>query len=179
MKEKRIWKNGVLTIQKYTPEELAQMEADARRARLEEASRPLTDSEILRIDMRRRGNSLNIDNATAGRMVDYFPTMSEVCKYNELIPAKTRIRDDYDPDIIWRATVDLWNMETNSPVNAPTLWERVAYKNGIRIAPETFTSTNAAELNEYMWFGEEIWKSNIAGNTYTPEQSPATWTLIM
>jgi len=175
MKEKRIWKNGVLTIQKYTSEELARMEEDARRAKLEEASRPLTDSEILRLDMRQRVNTLPIDNATAGRMIDCFPTRAEFCGEGELIAAGTRIRDDNDSSVIWRANTDLWNTEENSPQYAPTLWERVEYRDGIRVAPQAFTSTNAAGMGEYMWFGSELWKSTMAGNSYQPTVENAPW----
>lgn len=177
--KKRIWQNGVLTAEEYTAEELAQMEADERRYKLEEASRPLTDSEILRIDMRQRVNSLIIDNQTAGRMIDYFPTMKEVCAEGALIKALTRIRDDKDASVIWRNNVDLWNTDENSPQNAPTLWDKIAYHNGIRIIPDVIPATLAWKLDELGWRDGHVYKSGMDGNVYLPGTQGAPWELML
>lgn len=138
----------------------------------------LSFDEILRIDMCQRVNSLTIDNQTAGRMIDYFPTMKEVCAEGALIPAKTRIRDDHDESVIWRSNVDVWNTEANSPANAPTLWDRISYHEGIRIIPETITATQAFALDELGWWQEHIYRSTIAANVYTPDQYAAGWELL-
>lgn len=113
-----------------------------------------------------------IDDQQASEGVSLFPRLQE---NNELIPAGTRINWN---GTLKRANVDLWDTAENNPDNAPTLWTNIEYKLGYRIAPETFTSTNAAALDEYMWFGEELYKSLMAGNVYTPEQAPNTWELI-
>ena len=161
-----------------TAEEVAQHEAVSRRARLEEASRPLTDSEILRLDMRQRVNSLTIDNATAGRMIDCFPTRKEVCAEGELIRAKTRIRDDKDDSVIWRSNVDLWNTEANSPASAPTLWDKIAYHNGIRIIPDVIPATLAWMNGELGWRDGHVYKSGMDGNVYLPGTVGALWEQI-
>ena len=166
------------TYRDATPEEIAQMKADARQGEIENASRPLTDSEILRIDMRQRVNSLTIDNATAGRMLDCFPTMSEVCAAGALIPAKTRIRDDHDASILWRNNVDVWNTEANTPVNAPTLWDRIAYHDGIRIIPDTIPATLAWEFGELGWRDGHVYKSGMDGNVYLPGTTGAPWEML-
>lgn len=147
---------------------------ELRAAMLEESSRPLTLEEVQKVTLRKQVNSLDIDDATASRMVDFYPTLSDFAD-GALIAAKTIINHN---GTLKRATVDLWNQETNSPDNAPTLWEDISYKDGIRIAPETFTSTNYAALDELMWFGDHIYKSKMAGNVYTPEQAPNAWELI-
>lgn len=173
------WKNGMkYELPDLTAEQLAQMEEDRINAQIAVASRPMTDSEILRLNMRSRVNSMSIDNAAAGRMMDCFPAMSEVCAEGELIRAGTRIRDEEDGGVLWRANVDLWNMPQNSPSAAKTLWECIRYRDGIRVAPEVFTSTNAAGMGEYMWFGSALWQSGMAGNVYHPAQAPAVWTFI-
>lgn len=169
----RICENGV--YRDMTEEELAQMEAESRRMKIEDTSRPLTDSEILRIDMRQRVNSLSIDNQTAGRMIDCFPLMSEVCEAGALIRAKTRIRDDADPEVLWRNSVDLWNNETNSPKNAPTLWDRIAYHDGIRIIPDEIPATLAWEFGELGWRDGHVYKSGMDGNVYLPGTVGAPW----
>ena len=167
----RICENGI--YRDATAEELAQMEADERRYKLEEASRPLTDTEILRLDMRQRVNSLSIDNATAGRMIDCFPTRKEFCGEGELIPAKTRIRDDKDASVIWRNNVDLWNTDENSPENAPTLWDKTAYHNGIRIIPDEIPATLAWNMDELGWRDGHVYKSGMDGNVFTVTQEDA------
>lgn len=176
--KKTIWNGGKpfeVEISSPTPEELAQIEADARRYQIEESSRPLTDSEILRLDMRQRVNSLTIDNQTAGRMIDYFPTMKEVCAEGALIPAKTRIRDDKDDSIIWRSNVDLWNTTENSPTNAPTLWDKIAYHDGIRIIPDVIPATLAWMNGELGWRDGHVYKSGMDGNVYLPGTVGAPW----
>lgn len=172
----RIYENGI--YRDMTADELAQMEAESRRASLEEASRPLTDSEILRIDMRQRVNSLTIDNQTAGRMIDCFPTRKEVCAEGALIPTKTRIRDDKDASVIWRSNVDLWNTPENSPANAPTLWDKIAYHNGIRIIPDVIPATLAWMNGELGWRDGHVYKSGMDGNVYLPGTQGAPWELV-
>ena len=141
-------------------------------AQLEEASRPLTLGEVQRLTLRKQVNSLDLDDATASRMVEYYPEMSGD---GSLIKAGTKINWGGQ---LKKAAVDLWDTAENSPDNAPTLWADIAYKDGIRIAPETFTATNAAAMDELMWFGEHIYKSLMAGNVYTPEQAPSVWELV-
>lgn len=169
----KICENGV--YRDATAEELAEMQAIERVETIKDASRPLTDSEILRIDMRQRVNSLTIDNQTAGRMIDYFPTMKEVGAEGALIPAKTRIRDDHDLSVIWRSNVDLWNTTENSPTNAPTLWDKIAYHNGIRIIPDTIPATLAWMNGELGWRDGHIYKSGMDGNVYLPGTVGAVW----
>lgn len=139
---------------------------------VDESSRQLTDDEVLRLTIRKTVNSLDIPDATASRMVDYYP---ELTGDGSLVKAGTKINWH---GTLKRAEVDLWDTETNTPDAAPTLWADIAYKDGIRIAPETFTSTNAAAMDELMWFGEHIYRSGMVGNVYTPETAPNAWELV-
>ena len=74
-----------------------------------------------------------------------------------------------------RATVDLWDTKENNPDNAPTLWEGIAYRDGYRIIPETITSTTAFSEGEYGWWGEELYRSKVNYNVYTPAVYPDNW----
>lgn len=172
----RMLENGV--YRDMTADEIAEMQTITRRAELQEKARPMTESEILRIDMRQRVNSMNIDNQMAGRMTEYFPTRSEYCGEGELIPAGTRVRDDNDPSVIWRSTVDLWNTDENSPENAPTLWDKIAYHNGIRIIPDEITATLAWKLDELGWQDGHVYKSRMHGNVFPVTQEDA-WELLL
>lgn len=161
-----------ITAEEYEAEMAAVTERMEKQAAIAEAIRPLTLSEVQVLTIRRTVNSLDIPDATASRMAAYFP---ELTGDGSLIKAGTKIN--------WggklkKAVVDLWDTEANTPDAAPTLWADIAYKDGIRIAPETFTATNAAAMGEMMWFGEHIYRSGMAGNVYTPETAPTVWELV-
>ena len=66
------------TYRDATAEELAQMEADGRRARLEEASRTLTESEVLALLIPQQINALAVDDNTALRMKGFYPSFESV-----------------------------------------------------------------------------------------------------
>ena len=158
-----------ITAEEYETEMTAVSKRMEKQAVIAEATRSLTLEEVQVLMIRRTVNSLDIPDATASRMVAYYP---ELTGDGSLVKAGTKIN--------WRgqlkkAAVDLWDTETNTPDAAPTLWADIAYRDGIRIAPETFTSTNAAAMDELMWFGEHIYRSGMAGNVYTPEQAPNAW----
>lgn len=164
--------NGNLV--EMTAEEISAHQAAEVEAQIEECSRPLTLEEVQRLTLRKQVNSLDIDDATASRMVEYYPALTDFAP-GSLIAAKTVISWK---GTLKRATVDLWNTDENNPDNAPTLWADIAYRDGIRIAPETFTATNAAAMGELMWFGEHIYRSGMDGNVYTPETAPTVWELV-
>ena len=98
-----------------------------------------------------------------------FPTLSGS---GELVKAGTRINWN---GVVKRAGVDLWDTETNNPDNAPNLWEDISYKEGYRIIPAVITAGTAFSLDEYGWWGDELYKSLINANVYTPDQYPAGW----
>lgn len=77
--------------------------------------------------------------------------------------------------VVKRAATDLWDTEANNPDNAPSLWEDISYREGIRIIPETITAGTAFALDECGWWGDTLYKSIIPANVYTPEQYPAGW----
>ena len=161
-----------ITKEEYESEMTAANKRMEKQAEIAEVTRPLTLEEVQALTIRRTVNSLDIPDATASRMAEYFP---ELTGDGSLIKAGTKINWNGQ---LKKAAVDLWDTETNTPDAAPTLWADIAYRDGIRIAPETFTSINAASMGELMWFGEHIYRSKMAGNVYTPETAPTVWELI-
>lgn len=114
----------------------------------------------------------SLDDKDASEALELFGGM----RYDgSLIKAGTKIKWGGQ---LKKAAVDLWDTAENSPDNAPTLWADIAYRDGIRIAPETFTATNAAAMGELMWFGKHIYKSLMEGNVYTPETAQTVWELV-
>lgn len=60
-----------------TAEELAEMKAEATKAKLMERSRPLTEQEVSRMLLREQVNTLAVDDNTALRMMEFYPTFEE------------------------------------------------------------------------------------------------------
>ena len=76
---------------------------------------------------------------------------------------------------IKRAAVDLWDTADNDPDHAPTLWEDIAYRDGIRIIPDVLTVGTAFALGERGWWGNILFESTLADNVFTPEQYRDGW----
>ena len=55
------------------PEEIAAMEAERCKAEIAERHRPLTESEVSRMLITQQINTLDVDDQTALRMVEYYP----------------------------------------------------------------------------------------------------------
>lgn len=161
-----------ITAEEYETEMAAVNERMEKQAVIAEVTRPLTLEEVQVLTIRRTVNSLDIPDATASRMADYFPTLAG---NGSLVKAGTRINWG---GTIKKATVDLWDTETNTPDAAPTLWTDIAYKDGIRIIPETFTAADAFANGELGWWDGHIYKSGMDGNVWVPGTSGAPWELV-
>ena len=108
-------------------------------------------------------------DAQASLTVSVYPTLKQD---SSLIKSGTRINHN---GMIIRAAVDLYDTETNSPENAPTLWEALNYKDGYRIIPEVITVGTAFSKGELGWWKDELYKSLVDSNVYTPDQYAPNW----
>lgn len=117
-------------------------------------------------------SAASLEDKEASLTPELFGTMSE-CP--NLIKTGTRI-NWYG--VLKRATVDLWNNEENNPDNAPTLWEDIEYKDGIRIIPEVITVGTSFSKDELGWWEDTLYKSLIDNNVWTPIANPSGWELI-
>ena len=159
--------NGVA---KYlTPEEIAAAQKQAEVAAMLDRSRPLTTDDLTRLFIAQNINTVITDDATASRAVEFHPTLKQD---GSEVKAGTRINWN---GTLKRAAVTLWDTEANTPDNAHTLWEDIPYRNGIRIIPETITAGTYFTEGEYGWWGDTLYKSKLATNTYTPDQYPDGW----
>lgn len=116
--------------------------------------------------------SASLDDASASNAAELFPVLTGD---GSLIPAGTRINWH---GVIKRAAADLWDTAENTPDNAPTLWENIAYREGYRIIPATITAGTAFAKDECGWWGDTLYRSLIAVNVYTPEAYPAGWEVV-
>ena len=129
----------------------------------------MTRKEAMRLRAIVEQAAASLDDQTASAGTALFPRLKQD---GALVKAGTRINWD---GTLKRAAVDLWDTEANNPDNAPDLWEDIGYREGIRIIPATITAGLAFALGEKGWWGDVLYESLIAANTYTPEQYPAGW----
>ena len=111
----------------------------------------------------------NLTDADASTAAELFPRLKQD---GSLVSSGTRI-NWYGK--VKRAAVDLWDRTENNPDNAPTLWEDLAYRDGIRIIPETITAGLAFAKDELGWWGDTLYKSLLDANVWTPEQHASGW----
>lgn len=111
-------------------------------------------------------------DAIASIAVAVYPTLKND---TALIKAGTRINWN---GTIKRAAADLWDTETNSPDNAPSLWEDINYREGYRIIPEIITAGTAFAKGERGWWMDDLYESTLDANVYTPTAYPAGWKLV-
>lgn len=111
----------------------------------------------------------NLTDADASTAAELFPRLKQD---GSLVSAGTRINWN---GTVKRAAVDLWDRAENDPENAPTLWEDIGYRDGIRIIPETITAGLAFAKDELGWWGDTLYKSLLDANVWTPEQNASGW----
>lgn len=74
------------------------------------------------------------------------------------------------------AAVTLWDREDSNPDNAPTLWNDINYRKGIRVIPEHILVTDPfSEGEEGIDESDIVWVSKYNNNVYTPVQYEANW----
>ena len=72
----RVLENGI--YRDMTPEELSIMQAEQRKHELQEKYRPLTESEVSRMLLTQQINTLTVDDNTALRMKEFYPTFDSI-----------------------------------------------------------------------------------------------------
>lgn len=113
--------------------------------------------------------SASLPDSSASEAPELFPTMK---LDGSLIKTGTRINWN---GTIEKAKVDLWAMEINDPDHAPDLWADIDYRDGIRIIPESITTSLAFSKGELGWWGDVIYRSNVDANVFTPAQYADNW----
>ena len=114
----------------------------------------------------------SLDDKTASESKALFPHLKGD---GSLIKAGKRINWN---GVLKQASVDLWDTTENNPDNAPTLWVDIAYRDGIRIIPETITAAQAFAKGEMGWWDGHVYKSGMDGNVWTPGTAGAMWELV-
>lgn len=115
--------------------------------------------------------AVSLSDADASIGAELFPRLK---RDGSLVEAGTRI--NWHGKVL-KAGAALWDREENDPDHAPTLWEELEYREGIRVIPEAITVTKAFSEGELGWWGDTIYRSKVNNNVYTPAQYPNNWEL--
>ena len=114
--------------------------------------------------------AISLEDKDASQAAVLFPRLKGE---GALIKAGTRINWH---GVVKRAAVDLWDTPENTPDSALSLWEDLAFKDGIRIIPKVITAGLAFQPGEKGWWNEELYESiHPTANTWTPEEYPPAW----
>ena len=132
----------------------------------------MTRKEALRLRTIVEQAAASLPDKEASEGSSLFPRLKQD---GALIRAGTRINWN---STIKKAAVDLWDTDANNPDNAPTLWKDIPYRDGYRIIPETITVTTEFSEGEYGWWGNELYRSKVNSNIYTPAVYPDNWEKI-
>ena len=152
--------NGMLNTHEPTADELAQMEAESRRMRMEEASRPLTESEVLALLIPQQINTLAVDDNTALRMLDFYPEWAADTAYT----AGYKVRRNGK---LWRVVQSHTSQIGWEPENAASLWEQINETHAGTIDDPIPYSGNMA-LNSGLYYVQDWVIYKCTRNTGTP-----------
>lgn len=112
------YKDGTVARRELDSEEVAALESERRKADLQERSRPLTETEVSHMLLSQQVNTLNVDDNTALRMLEFYPEWAVDTAYT--VGYKVRYGGK-----LWRCRQDHTSQTGWEPDIVPALWEQV------------------------------------------------------
>lgn len=133
----------LVELQTMTPEELADMEAEAAKFEAQERTRPLTESEVSRLLIAQQINTLSVDDTTALRMMSFYPAWTENTAYSVGYKVQRNGK-------LWRALQSHTAQVGWEPENAASLWEVINETHSGKIDdPIPYSGNMALENGKY------------------------------
>lgn len=132
----------------------------------------ISRAKALKIRSLAMDSAVEMDDVNASSLPEMFPKLKGD---SSLVKAGTRINWNGQ---LKKASVDLWDTAENNPDNAPALWEDLNYVNGIRVIPDTITTTTAFSKGEKGVWKDAVYESLYDNNVWNPEQFAAGWQII-
>lgn len=97
-------------------------------------------------------------------------------KDGSLVRVTTRINFGGE---LYRAKVDLWGTDANSPANAPELWEKILYRDGYRVLVAPITASNPVQPHEKCWENDVLYECIYhTVCTYRPSEYAPAWRVV-
>ena len=145
-----------------TSEEIAAMEAEAARFEARERTRPLSLGEVQEMMVRAQINTLAVDDATALRMVEFYPEWSAGQAYT----AGFKVQHGGK---LWRCIQAHTSQDSWVPGSAPSLWAKVLIPDETVIHEwEQPDSTNPYMTGDKVTHNGVTWESTIDNNVWEP-----------
>lgn len=133
--------NGVIRI--VSDDEIAAMQAEAAKQALQERTRPLTESEALSMLLKQQVNTLEVDDQTAFRMVEFYPEWAAGQDYTAGYKAQHNGK-------LWRCLQAHTSQAGWKPENVPALWEEICETHdGSLYDPIPYEGSMALENGKY------------------------------
>lgn len=133
--------NGISV--EMTEEEIATMQAEAKRFELMEKSRPFTAEEVYAMLIRQQINTLSVDDNTALRMTEFYPEWAAGVDYATGYKVQHGSR-------LWRCIQAHTSQYGWEPENAPALWTEICETHeGTLNDPIPYSGNMALEAGKY------------------------------
>ena len=122
-----------------------------RRMVLEEKYRPLTESEVKRMLIRQQINTMEVDDTTALRMVEFYPEWAADTDYT----AGYKVQHGGK---LWRCIQAHKSQDGWEPENAPALWTEICESHaGTLTDPIPYNGNMALEAGKYYSQGGAVY----------------------
>ena len=117
--------------------------------------------------------TVSLDDKDASEGVMLFPRLKGD---GSLVEHGTRINWH---GTIKRAANSLWDTVENDPNHAPSMWDDIDYREGLRVLTGPIPATNPVQADEICWYKDQKWR-NISGvpSVYLPDEYPAGWEVV-
>ena len=156
----RICENGI--YRDMTAEEIAAMQDAAARAEAKEKRRPLSLGEVQEMMVRQQINTLDVDDATALRMVEFYPEWAADVDYSSGYKVQHCGK-------LWRCLQNHTSQDGWGPANAPSLWAKVLIPDETVVPEwEQPDSTNPYSAGDKVSHNGKTWVSDIDNNVWEP-----------
>ena len=145
-----------------TAEEIAAMQAEQTKCELMEKSRPLTESEVTRMLIAQQINTLEVDDNTALRMLEFYPEWAAGQAYT----AGYKVQHGGK---LWRCLQNHTSQDGWEPDNAPSLWAKVLIPDETVVPEwEQPDSTNPYSAGDKVMHNGKTWVSDVDNNVWEP-----------
>lgn len=145
----RIYENGV--IRDMNAEEVADMQEAAAKAEAEEKHRPLSLGEVQEMMVRRQINTLSVDDATALRMIAFYPEWESGKAYTSANGCPVGYKATRNGRL-WKLRQEHTSQDNWAPgeTGAESLWEEICESHdGTKYDPIPYSGNMTLEAGKY------------------------------
>ena len=152
----------IKTLSNMSAEEIDAMRAEAQEAEKIERTRPLTSEEVTRLLIAKQINTMEVDDNTALRMLEFYPDWATDTDYT------TGYKVQHGGKL-WRCLQAHTSQSGWEPENAPSLWAKVLIPDETVIPEwEQPDSTNPYSAGDKVTHNGKTWVSDVDNNVWEP-----------